>query len=50
MKRARAGVGQVELARRIDVIEVYAFAKALGVDPRTLFGEIIDRLPEKADV
>lgn len=32
--------------RRVDVIEFVAIARALGVDPETLFLKILGRLPE----
>lgn len=65
--RKRAGVSQVELARRLgkpqqfisnvergerrlDVVEYYAFIRALGADPREVFDEFLSRLPVKVDI
>jgi transcriptional regulator with XRE-family HTH domain len=65
--RRRAGVTQVELARRmgkdqsfisliersqrrVDTLEFYAFARALGVDPVSLFAEVTRKLPEHITV
>jgi transcriptional regulator with XRE-family HTH domain len=31
--------------RRLDVVEFYAVATALGVDPKRLFSEVADQLP-----
>ncbi|HEX7800031.1 MAG TPA: helix-turn-helix transcriptional regulator [Asticcacaulis sp.] len=36
--------------RRIDVLEFYAYAKALGVNPLELYAELISRLPEKLPI
>ena len=36
--------------RRIDTLEFYALAKALGVDPVSLFAEVVRRLPEKMQI
>lgn len=36
--------------RRLDVIEFYAVAKAIGVDPERLFAGIARRLPERVDI
>jgi transcriptional regulator with XRE-family HTH domain len=33
--------------RRIDVIEFFAIAIALGLDPQTLFADLASRLPKK---
>ena len=33
--------------RRVDVLEFYAYAKALGVNPLELYAELISKLPEK---
>lgn len=36
--------------RRVDVLEFYAFARALGVDPVTLFAALARKLPDKLDI
>lgn len=36
--------------RRLDVIEFYAIAVALGYDPTTLFGSIAKELPAKVEI
>jgi transcriptional regulator with XRE-family HTH domain len=36
--------------RRIDVIEFYAIARALRVDPEELFREVVRRLPEEVTI
>lgn len=36
--------------RRVDVIEFCALARALGVDPVTLYGELVKRLPPKLEI
>lgn len=36
--------------RRIDVIEFYVIAHALGADPRALFDRIIDQLPNPVTI
>jgi transcriptional regulator with XRE-family HTH domain len=65
--RARAGLTQAELARRlgkdqsyisiversqrrVDVLEFYAMARALGEDPVALFAEVVAKLPRKVRV
>jgi transcriptional regulator with XRE-family HTH domain len=35
--------------RRVDVLEFYALAKALEVDPVVLFAEVVKRLPERVE-
>ena len=37
-------------ARRLDVIEFYAIARAINVDPVDLFQEVVERLPERVEV
>ncbi len=32
--------------RRVDVLEFYALARALGADPVALFAEVVSKLPE----
>lgn len=32
--------------RRIDVLEFYAYARALGEDPLTLYSKLVERLPQ----
>jgi transcriptional regulator with XRE-family HTH domain len=36
--------------RRIDVIEFYAIATALGLDPQRLFAELASKLPRKVGI
>lgn len=36
--------------RRVDVIEFYAIAKALGVDPVKLYATMVKRLPDKVEI
>lgn len=36
--------------RRVDVLEFCAIARALGVDPENLFGEVIQRLPSHFEI
>ena len=36
--------------RRVDVIEFYAIARALELDPEALFARIAARLPEHVDI
>lgn len=36
--------------RRIDVIEFYAVAKALGVDPVDVFASLVRKLPKRVDI
>lgn len=36
--------------RRLDVIEFYAVARALGVDPRELFAEVVAVLPANVSI
>ncbi len=36
--------------RRVDVIEFFAIAKALNVDPVRLYATVIKKLPEKVEI
>lgn len=36
--------------RRVDVLEFYALASAMGVDPVKLFTDVVRRLPEKVGI
>jgi transcriptional regulator with XRE-family HTH domain len=36
--------------RRVDVLEFYALAKAMGLDPIELFAEVVARLPAQVEV
>ncbi|MDP3737528.1 MAG: helix-turn-helix transcriptional regulator [Hyphomonadaceae bacterium] len=36
--------------RRVDVLEFYALAKALNLDPVKLYASLVKRLPEKVDI
>lgn len=36
--------------RRVDVLEFVALAKAMDVDPKRLFAEVMKRLPDEIDI
>ena len=36
--------------RRVDVLEFYALAKAMGADPVSLFNDVAERLPERLSI
>lgn len=36
--------------RRVDVLEFYALAKAMGADPVELYAELVSQLPAKIDI
>jgi transcriptional regulator with XRE-family HTH domain len=36
--------------RRVDVVEFYAIARAMGVDPKALFSEIVSQFPAAVDI
>ena len=36
--------------RRVDVIEFYAIARALNIDPMSLFADVVGRMPGKVDI
>jgi len=36
--------------RRIDIVEFYALARAIGVDPRTLFADAVSKFPRDVAV
>jgi transcriptional regulator with XRE-family HTH domain len=36
--------------RRLDIIEFYAIAKALGVPPEHLFANVVRQLPERVEI
>lgn len=36
--------------RRVDVLEFYAFSKAMNVNPLDLYAELIEKLPDKIDI
>lgn len=36
--------------RRVDLIEFYAIARALKLDPETLFGAVVRKLPKNVDI
>ena len=49
--KTQSFVSQIERGvRRVDVIEFYAIAKALGIDPTRLFNDVAKGLPEKVDI
>jgi transcriptional regulator with XRE-family HTH domain len=44
-------ISQIERGiRRVDVIEFYAIAKALKLDPTRLFDEVAKRLPDYVEI
>lgn len=36
--------------RRVDLIEFYAIARALKLDPEALFGAVVKKLPKHVDI
>jgi transcriptional regulator with XRE-family HTH domain len=36
--------------RRVDVLEFYALARAMGVDPVSLYAEVVSGLPTSIDI
>jgi transcriptional regulator with XRE-family HTH domain len=36
--------------RRIDVLEFYAYARALGADPIALYAELVGKLPQHIEI
>ncbi|MEM9966170.1 MAG: helix-turn-helix transcriptional regulator [Asticcacaulis sp.] len=49
--RERTMISLIETGqRRVDVLEFYAIAKALGIEPRELFDELANKLPEKVEI
>ncbi|MFT4089611.1 MAG: helix-turn-helix transcriptional regulator [Asticcacaulis sp.] len=49
--RERTMISLIETGqRRVDVLEFYAIAKALGMEPRELFDELANKLPEKVEI
>ena len=36
--------------RRVDVLEFYVIAKAMGLEPLKLYGELIKKLPERLEI
>lgn len=36
--------------RRVDVVELYAIARALNLDPLELFASIVRKLPRRVDI
>jgi len=36
--------------RRVDTLEFYAMAKALGVDPVELFADVVKKLPDRVAI
>lgn len=44
-------VSQIERGvRRVDVVEFYAIARALGVEPARLFAEVTRNFPDRVDI
>jgi transcriptional regulator with XRE-family HTH domain len=51
LKRPQPFISYIESGeRRVDLIEFYAIAKALGVDPQALFALVVTRLPDHVDI
>lgn len=49
--KAQPFISEIETReRRLDVLEFYALARALRVDPVELFGEVVGGLPEKVRI
>lgn len=49
--RPQPFISKIERGERgIDVIEFYAVARALGIEPRDAFDELVRRLPPKVDI
>jgi len=36
--------------RRVDVLEFYAFSRAMNIDPLDLYSDLISNLPENIDI
>lgn len=36
--------------RRIDIVEFCGIARAMDMDPKVLFGEVVDALPARLDI
>ena len=51
LNRPQPFISQIENGvRRIDVLEFYAIAKAIGTDPAWLFNQIAKELPDDIEV
>ena len=49
--RERTMISLIETGqRRVDVLEFYAIAKALGLNPAELFDELSDKLPDRIEI
>lgn len=49
--RERTMISLIETGqRRVDVLEFYAIAKALGLNPTELFDELSDKLPDRIEI
>lgn len=49
--KAQPFISEIETReRRLDLLEFYAIARALGVDPQALFAEVITGLPEAVNI
>lgn len=49
--RERTVISLIETGqRRVDVLEFYAIAKALGLNPTDLFEELVQKLPDKVQI
>lgn len=53
-RRVRRGQSVISLIesgeRRLDVIEFYVIARALGYDPVVLFAGLVEKLPRRAEM
>lgn len=51
LNKPQPWVSKVERGvRRIDVVEFYAIARALKVDPVEMFADLVRRLPKKVEI
>lgn len=51
LKKSQSFISRIESGqRRVDVIEFYAIAMAIGADPVTLYSSIVKRFPRKISV
>lgn len=49
--RTQSFISQIERGvRRLDVIEFYAIAKAIGADPASLFAALAEKLPARIEI
>ncbi|MET0183184.1 MAG: helix-turn-helix transcriptional regulator [Caulobacterales bacterium] len=51
LDRPQPFISKVERGvRRLDIVEFYAWARAIGEDPAALFARIAKKLPKKVDI